>query len=230
MSSSVNIVRFPKTRSQQRDGAFYTPSQAARLARVPRQRVDAWRREGIIPKTVLAVELDGIEEEGYSFESVVFLRVLRMLRDYVPLEKAVLAIQRLVDRFGPPGPAWADARIFRGGRDVFVISSDEWGVTEATRGQKAAHELLFAEDFEQLRERADALLVPKKFQQHIEIDPQVKSGEPTVGGTTIRSIVLYRLRQKGYKPRQIQREYPALTLRQVKAAIDFERFLEYEAA
>lgn len=230
MASRAKIVDFPtRSKAHQAEG-FYSAAQAARLARVPRQRVDAWRREGIIPRTVLVVDPDGKQDTGYSFEGVMYLRLLRMLREYVTLEKAVRVAKHLVERFGPPGPKWADARIFRDSGNIYAISKDEWGVTEATRGQKAAHEVLFTEDFEQLRNRADALLVPKRFQRYIEVDPSVRSGQPVVSGTNIRSIVLYRLRQKGFSAEKIRQEYPALTLQQVKGAIDFERFLDYEAA
>src|SRR3972149_1519132 len=186
------VVVFPKApEPREREEAqatatgFYTPAEAARIARVPRHRLDAWRREGIIIPAISVVDFGGDEETGYTFQALVYLRVIRMLRDHVPLEKAVVAVQHLRDRFGAPGPNWADARILLSTGDVYAIRKDEWQVTVATRhGQKAAIELLFEEEFDQLRERADALLVPRRYQPFVEVDPSVRSGQPIVRETT----------------------------------------------
>ncbi len=59
---------------------FYRPADAARYARLPRQRLDAWRREGIVRPTLEADYDEEGESAGYSFDALVYLRVVRMLR------------------------------------------------------------------------------------------------------------------------------------------------------
>lgn len=147
--------------AEETPSGFHTPTEATRLARVRRSVLDAWR-EGIVRPTMRWVDEDGREHFGHGFEDVVCVRLLRMLRDQgISLEKAVNAVNELPKRFGPPGRRWEHARIFAQNRDAFVYREDEWRTTIATRkGQKVADEL-FGEQFGSLRERADALLVPK---------------------------------------------------------------------
>ena len=210
---------------------FYTPAQAARIARIPRRRLAAWRRAGIIMPTVHVTDLDGREEDGYDFDALVYLRLLRMLREQrVPLERAVRAVRHLRDRFGPPGPDWASARIFIQGDDVFVEAPDAWEVTEATRGGQRVADVLFGPEFARLRERADALLVPDEYAVTVAIDPDVRSGLPVVRGTTLETAVIYRLHQRGLTPPQIRDYYPHLTPSQINGAIAYERFLDAEVA
>ena len=230
------VIVFPQrsrsAKSQRRVATgFYTSSEAARLARVPRHRLYAWHHQGIIAPTLEVVDFEGKEATGYSFEGIVYLRVVRMLRDYVSLEKAVKAARHLRERFGVPGPAWADARIRLEAGDVFAIRRDEWEATVATRsGQKVDVVILFGEEFEQFLDRADALLVPRQYQPFVEIDPGARSGQPIVRETTIPTSLLYRLRLRGYSYARLRDEYPGLTLDRIKGAIAYERFLDAEAA
>lgn len=227
---SSKVVKFPKrdTRRENPVG-FYIPADAARLARIPRQRLDAWRRMGLIPRDLVFVGFSGDEDEGYSFESLVYLRVVRMLRQYESLQRAVDTVRHLIDRFGSPGPDWADARLLVEGSHVLVIARDEWQVTNVQHKTRLMHQIVFEEDFEQLRARADALLIPREFQEYIEIDPSVASGYPTVRGTAVRSSVLYALHSRDYSQKKIAQEYPFLNRAQIRKAVDFEHFLDYSA-
>jgi uncharacterized protein (DUF433 family) len=231
----TKVLEFPGPRitapTDGRDATgFYTPAEAARLARVPLHRLSAWKREGIIFPTLHAEDFEGREADGYTFEAVVYLRLLRLLRERtIPLLTAVRSLKHLRDRFGPPGPDWADVRIFVQGHDVFVEGRDEWEVTEAHRsGQKAATGLM-DEEFDHLRRRADALLVPREFQPYVQVDPAVRSGRPVVLGTTLPTAVLHAMRQRGESLRAIRAAYPHLSLAQIKGALNFERFLDMAA-
>jgi len=210
---------------------FYTTTEAARLARVPIRRLYAWKREGIVMPTLEVRRLDGRESVGYTFEGLVYLRVVRMLRDYASLEKSVIAATHLHERCGPPGPKWADARIKREGGELLVLIGDEWKGTVATRrGQKVMPEILFGETFEQLQRRADALLIPAEYQPFVEINPSIRSGHPVLCGTSLESIVLYKMRHRGKTYTEIAKEYPFVTARQIKGAVAFENELTAAAA
>jgi hypothetical protein len=173
-----NIIQFPLQRADVNiTRGFYTAKQAARLSRVPRSTVSTWANKGVVVPDVTWTDETGKDNPGYTFSGLVYLRLIGMLRkESFPLRKAVNAIFHLTDVFGPPGSSWGNARIFSDGRDLWVDHRNEWGVTAATRrGQKAAHEL-FGPQFALLRERADALLVPRSFGRHVEIDRSVKNG------------------------------------------------------
>jgi uncharacterized protein (DUF433 family) len=185
----------------------------------------------------LAIDEDGHEESGYTFEALVYLRLLRMLRDHsIALHKAVEGIQSLRERFGSPSRAWGDVRLLVQGGQVFVHRADAWEVTAATSEQRAARHqkampyVLFGREFEQLKERLDSLLVPDRFKASVEVDPEARSGLPVVAGTTIRTGLLYGLRMNGYSYKRIQEWYPHLTLTQIRMAVTFERFLDAEVA
>jgi uncharacterized protein (DUF433 family)/DNA-binding transcriptional MerR regulator len=219
-----------------RSVGFYTSRDAARLARVPRHRVDDWRREGIVVPTVKVRGDNGEEELGYTFEAIVYLRLLRRLRETdIPLLKAVEALKSLRERFGPPSRKWGDVRLFLYGGKVMVHKADEWELTTASsrspvlRQQKAIPTMLFGEDFERMRERVDALLLPPKFLPYIEIDPEARSGQPIVRGTTITTSLVYRLRRHGSSVKDIVSSFPVLNANQVKAAVAYETLLDTEA-
>jgi uncharacterized protein (DUF433 family) len=229
------VIEFPRSRgtmaAEADTSGFYTPAEAARLARIPRRRLSAWRREGIIFPTVTATDFDGRRSEGYTYEAVVYLRLLRMLRDRnIPLFNAVKALKHLHDRFGPPGPHWEQVHFLVHGRDVYAEDKDQWEVTIATRGGQKAAPPLFDDEFAQLRDRADALLVPREFQSSVQVDPSIRSGHPVVRGTTLPTAILYAMKQQGETLRSIRAAYPQLSPAQIKEAIHFERFLDAAAA
>jgi uncharacterized protein (DUF433 family) len=229
------LLTFPAPSASQPDHlketGFYRPADAARIARIPRQRLTAWQHEGIVvPRLKIQVD-DEPAEWGYTFTEVVYLRLIRMLREHnIALEEAVKAVKHLEARWGPPGPAWGDVRIFTQGRHVYVEGKDEWEVTDATEGGQKVATTLFGEEFARLRDRADALLVPVQFRPFVEIDPSVRSGLPVVRGTTIETSVLYGLHEQGHSYQNIHEYYPIVSLAKIKGAIKYEDFLEAEAA
>jgi uncharacterized protein (DUF433 family) len=237
MEAAMPLIQFPLKRdnravtTETEATGFYLRPDAARIARVPAQRLDAWRREGIVRPTLRFVDESGKQLTGYSFAELNYLRVIRMLRDErnVPLEDAVRAMEHIVDRCGPPSPAWADYRIILAGRHVLVLGRDEWRTTVATMyGQKLMEELL-GPQFEELRERTDALLVPTRYSKTVQINPRVASGMPIIRGTRIETRVIYRLSQSA-SPSAILRDYPVLKMEQIRGALQWEKFLDLEAA
>ena len=80
------VLEFPGSRaaaaSDRADAlGFYTPAEAARLARVPLHRLTAWKRESILFPTLHVEDADGMHADGYTFDAVVYLRLLRVLRE-----------------------------------------------------------------------------------------------------------------------------------------------------
>jgi len=226
------IVKFPVRKSGSDDAlGFYTSLEAARIARVPVHRVYAWKREGIVLPTVEEIDSEYPERVGYTFDAVVYLRVVRMLRDKgVSLPKAVQVVKHLYERFGAPGPDWENARVFKFNREIVVNAKDEWESTLATKGGQKVGELLLGEEFALLRERADALLVPDQYQRFIEIRPETRSGLPVIKDTTIQTATIYKLRERNLSLAKIREHYPHLQTDQIKAAISYERLLSAEAA
>ena len=214
--SRSNVIQFPL---QKREGAslnmpqgFYTRREAARLARVPLATLSLWRTRGIVVPTSEWIDEDDKETQGYSFEGLVYLRLVRLLRTQdFPMRAVVAAVNHLREVFGPPSPRWEEARIFSDGREVWVDHKNPWGVTSASRkGQKAA-QVLLGPEFALLKQRADALLVPADFTRHVEVDPGIRNGLPVVRKTTIQTATIHSLHRHRLTYKQIGEYYPYLS-------------------
>ena len=231
--SDGKVIQFPL---QRRGGpswymaqGFYSRKEAARLARVPLATVSLWGTKGIVVPTSRWIDEDDREIQGYSFEGLVYLRLVRLLRTQeFPMRAVVDSVNHLRDVFGSPGPKWEQARIFSYGREIWVAHKDTWGVTSASRrGQKAA-QVLLGPEFASLKQRADALLVPGDFARYVEVDPSIRNGLPVVRKTTIQTATIHRLHRTGLTYKRIGEYYPHLSRNQIVRANRFEQFLDSE--
>ena len=212
---------------------FYVPGDAARLARLARSTIGYWAREGIIVPTLSWTNEDGDEREGYSFDDVLYMRLVGLLREKHPMRDVVRALEYLTDTLGPPGPRWSKAVVFSDATNVWtVLQEDKWGplssrvLAAATRGGQQAWPELFGTDFRRLQERADALLVPETFARYVEVDPAIRNGAPVVRTTTITTALIHSLMMQRTPIQTIAGYYPVLNQRQVRQADRFEQFLD----
>jgi DNA-binding transcriptional MerR regulator len=207
---------------------FYTPLEASRIAQVPLWTVNSWKRSGIvIPSVEWLDEYDKVHI-GHTFETVVFLRLIRLLRDKgFSLREAVKAIKTLRDRLGVPSKRWGDAKIFTDKRDIYVQDNrDGWEVTVATRSHQKIADFLFGKEFELLKDRADALLIPKQFLNYVEIDTSIKNGLPIVLDTSVPTNLIHKLKLQGYRYLDISDMYPFIALNKMRGAEGYEKFLD----
>lgn len=207
---------------------FFTPAEASRIAQVPQWTVNSWRRGGIvIPSVEWIDELDKVHI-GHTFETVVFLRLIRMLRDKsITLLESVKAVNQLRRRFGVPSKKWFNVKIWVAAKDVFVNDyRDGWDSTVLTKGHQKVAEFFFGEEFRLLKDRADALLIPEQFMQYVEIDPAIKNGLPIVLGTSVTTSLIHKLRQRKCNYRDIHDMYPFIPRNKIIGAEKYEIFLD----
>ena len=224
-----NVIPFPSQDLEEPTG-FYTASEAARIARVPRWIVDDWRQAGIVKPTIRWVDEDEHAHDGYSFHALVYLRLLREMRsNHVSLETAVTKLAAIRDRFGPPGKNWQGIRIFSQLGDVYVAGQDDWGTLVMTRNDQKLGDVLLGEDFARLRDRTDALLIPLAFSKYVEIDVAIKNGHPTLIGTAVETATITKLRGQGMSLDQIRNYYPYLERRLLLGANRYELSLSRAA-
>jgi len=206
---------------------FYTPAEASRIARVPQWTVNSWRRQGIVIPSVEWVDEQANVHAGHTFETLVFLRLIRMLRDkHVTLLNAVEAMKLLRERFGTPSTTWAEIKIVVYLSGVYVDRKDEWGTTSLTKHHQKLAELLFGEEFRYLKERADALLIPNEYLDYVEIDTSIQNGLPIIHDTSILTSLVHKLRQQEYKYSDIQEMYPFLPRAKIIGAEEYEILLD----
>lgn len=215
-------------RASRKPQGFYTSAEASRIAQVPDQRVRYWRRSGLIVPSARWIDESDTEHLGYTFETVVFLRLLRILRHKgISLYDASSAVKRLKDRCGTPSKRWSQAKIWVDAGEVFVYDGrDTYGTTSVNRGHQVVAELIFREEFALLKQRADALLIPREFMVSVEIDPAIQNGLPIVRGTKILTGTIHYFMQQGYTLTDVEEMYSFISGRRIIGAEKYETFLD----
>ena len=221
----INLAEYrrPNTEPQ----GFYLPRDAARLARVAPTTLAYWGREGIIVPTLAWTDDDRKTKDGYSLSDVLYMRLVAILRLNHPMRDVVYALKHITDRVGPPSPLWANV-VITPDADVWVeVLDDKWGQTSAMRGGQRGWPEFFSDEFQRLRERADAFLVPREFANHIEVDPAARNGAPIIRSTTITTNLIHTLRKQGISIGEITEYYPTLNRVHVAKADRYENFLDF---
>lgn len=222
-----SVIEKPRNHKTQ---GFYTLSEASRIATVPHWTVSNWTHNGIIVPTAKWIDELNNKHLGYTFETVVFLRLIRILREKdISLLKSVNTIQQLKRRFGSPSKKWADARIFIDNEDAYVYEKndmDKWGTTVATKYNQRVAEFIFGEEFVLLKNRADALLIPSQFMDSVEIDPTIQNGLPLVLDTKILTSAIHMLSLQGYETYRIHKMYSFIPEDKIIGAEGYEKYLD----
>ena len=210
------------------DQGFYSKATAARLTRVPISVLRRWDKIGIVSPKTLWTNEQGKESYGYTFEGLVYLRLIRMLREMKPpfsMRKVVDTVSYLVDMYGIPGPRWVDARIVSDGRELWVRQP----VTAAASrsGQMPlARFVYFDREFEVFARRADAVLIPWSFMRWVEIRPTLRNGMPVIKNTGIETAIIHAAFRQGLTAGDVRSYYPFLTIPQIRHSEEFELSLD----
>lgn len=155
----------------------------------------------------------------YSFEDVVGLRTLAMLRERVSMQHLKEAATRLKAHNGKP---WSQLTLYVLNGEVHFKRPDSGIIEGAVSGQYGATiplESVATEmraKAEELKKR-DPATVGKFDRKRF-----VMGGAPVIAGTRILVESVRSLADAGYTPAQILREYPDLELADVHAAMEFD--------
>ncbi len=203
---------------------FYSTEQVSRLAGIPKRTLYLWKRKGVITPSVRIIDSDGNVDEGYSYSDLAIIKLLRALKiRKLNLRSAVVVFRHLYDRFGVPnGEGWADAHVYIINKEVFAQKPDGWDTTSATkRGQKAEMRVLG-----QLSEEEGALLVPKRFSDYVEINPDIMDGEPVLKDTRVPTSMLTTLKEEGMSIEELATLYYPISALAIENAIAFEKQID----
>ena len=218
------------------DSGFYGPVEACRLTRVPLSTLRYWVKAGIItPSRRLVGAQTRVCRDGYSLADLGYIRLLHQLRTRgVPTEDAVRFLNAMLDMIGPPGPSWAEVRVWVDGKRVYLFEAGEWATMEAQRLTRRGAALqrvadtFFGDAFIGLQGSADSILVPPELLEHIEINAEVIDGEPVIRGTRIPTRTVQKL-ASARSTSEILEMYPFLTCDQIKSALEYEQYLDRAA-
>lgn len=200
--------------------AAFSSEQAARLAGLSKRRVEYWDSEGVFHPSLR--HADGVPfNRIYSFQDLVALRTLAMLRERVSLQRLRKVGDWLKSNYDQP---WSALRFYLDGdRIVFVDPSTGHYVSTEPRGQAefryeledVAHDVTVRFHEMQKRRTEDVGQITR--------NRNIMRNAPVIAGTRIPSEIIWQFHEAEYTPEEILREYPQLSIDDVNAAITFEQ-------
>ncbi len=217
-----------RSTSENQHPGFYSTSQVARLARVPRRTLHAWKIKGILKPSIQIIADGEVIDEGYSYADLTILRLSRAIRDKkLNLRSVCVALRHLIDRFGHPDGGWSNVNVYIANNHVYAEKLDEWDVTAADRGGQKVETLLFDDIFNILRDLDEDgdILLPKGFSQCIAIKPNVMGGEPVIKNTRIPTVTIATKHRKGTSIDRLVDLYRPVPRECIERAIEYEEYL-----
>ncbi|MGC6329893.1 DUF433 domain-containing protein [Rhizorhabdus sp. FW153] len=201
--------------------AFSLP-QASKLTGVPEARLVDWDRECFFIPSLAYEDRRSPYSRVYSFEDLVGLRTLNILRDRVSMQHLKKAALRLKQHSGKP---WSDLTLYTLNDEVHFKNPKDGKIEGVISGQYGAT-IPLESIAEELREEANKLRERDRDRVGtIERHKFTMSNAPVFGGTriTVASVVSYL--DAGYSVQEIIEEYPDLTREDVEAARRFREGL-----
>jgi DNA-binding transcriptional MerR regulator len=153
----------------------------------------------------------------YSFEDLVGLRVIALMRAEVPLQELRRVGRWLHDHRG----SWTGRTFWIRGKRVYW--DDDEGLRIGTRRPDQV-EMPIAMDkvTEDMRQAIARLRERSNQEGKVEKRRYTVGHEAVVAGTRIPTKAIWLLHRAGYDKTRIRKEYPRLTDRDVEAALEWE--------
>jgi uncharacterized protein (DUF433 family) len=198
--------------------AAFTEDQVTRLTGVSKRQLRWWDDRGFFPPAFAHEDRSEPYSRLYSFRDLVALRVLNALRNEhkVPLQE----LRRVKKRLSHMGDdLWTHTTLFVNNKKVAIRNPKSGMIEEVVGGQGVIRIALtvVASDMrkavEALRERG-----PEAVGQ-ITKQRGLLNGRPVFAGTRIPVGSVKAFAEAGYSEKQILREYPTLTIDDVRAAM-----------
>lgn len=197
--------------------SLFSAAQVRRLTGLSGRQLTYWDETDFFPPTHTG---DPGERFGrvYSFEDLVGLRVIAIMRSHVPLQE----LRRVGDWLLNHRGSWAGRRFWIRGRRVYW--DDDAGLRVGTQRPHQAEIPIemdvvtedMREEIAKLRKRAPDQ-VGKLEQRRYTVGHKM-----LIAGTRIPTRTVWELYRAGYEPAAIQKEFPRLTNRDIEAALEWE--------
>lgn len=199
----------------------FTAEHVCRLTGLSSSQLRYWDKTKFFSPT-LVDSPSRIFHRIYAFRDLVGLRAIAVLRKRyrIPLQELRKVGEWLHKHYATP---WASLRFALAGRDVVFLDPKTGKPIEA-RGEGQVVAAFGLEPIaDEMREAAERL----KDRQANQIGSIVRNryvvrNSWVVAGTRIPVSAIWNFHEAGFSSRQIIREYPRLTSRDVSAAIKFE--------
>lgn len=202
--------------------AAFSLEQVSRLTGLSESRLVSWDQENFFQPSLAYEIRRSPYSRIYSFEDVVGLRTLCILRDRVSMQHLKKAADRLKQHSGRP---WSELTLYTLNREVHFKRPDTGKIEGAVSGQYGAT-IPLESVAEEMREKANDLRNrdPKKVGT-IERHKFVMGNAPVFGGTRIAVAGVKSLLGAGFSAKRIMEEYPDLERADIESAKTFREDL-----
>jgi len=199
---------------------FFNAEQVCRLAKISATQLRYWHETKVFEPTVL--DGAGAFRHVYSFRDVVGLRTISILRNKygVDLEDIRLIEQKLKTL---PESDWSNLMFYVGQDHRIYFKDPKSGDTIATNpmGQRPPFRMrAIARGVEKNLARIHRR-TPKEIGK-IERGRFVMRNDTVIAGTRIPTSAIWDFHKAGYSDDEILKQFPRLTLQDVRAAIQYE--------
>lgn len=201
----------------------FSIDQAARLSSLSPQRLMAWDRNGFFQPSYAAENRRLPYSRIYSFEDIVDLRTLAILRDVhnVQIEELRKAAAKLKE---DGGRSWTGRKIYVFRGKVAFDDPENGHPRNVTDGQYIQACIPLESVAQDMAARAqDMRGRPDGNIGHITRSKFVAGNQWVVAGTRIPTSAIAEFAAAGYNTSQIIAEYPDLTEKDIKAALKHEK-------
>lgn len=200
----------------------FTAEHVCRLTGLSARQLGYWDKTEFFSPTLVENFPGRRFSRIYAFRDVVGLRTIGILRNNHRIPLQVLREVGAWLRREHDTP-WSSLRFFLAGRQV-VFADPHTGATIEPRGLGQNVILIALEPIaNEVRQAADDLR--RRDQQQfgrIIQNRYVVHNAPVLAGTRIRTEAVWNFHEAGFSDEAILKEYPRLTLDDVRAAIEFE--------
>lgn len=198
--------------------AAFSLDQVSRLTGLSVGRLIDWDASNFYRPSLAYEKRRSPYSRIYSFEDLVSLRTLSLLRQRVSMQHLRKAAEKLKHHSGKP---WSELTLYVLNKEVHFQQPRGGAIEGAVSGQYGATIPLQSVAAE-MQDRAEALKSrdPNTVGK-LEKNRFVMGGEPVVAGTRILAASVRALADAGYSPQEILAEYPDLQLADVHSVLNF---------
>ena len=195
----------------------YSAKVAARVARIPSQRFQAWQKANLLRPRKFRYGKK--VENTYTYDDLLLIRLIVRLKERGIRPKAIRNALNTIEYMNGGDPtAWKRVGMYVSDDFIVVVdpSKEGWNPIAASEGPQRMALVFFPELIQELQSE---LVPPDRF-RHIGVDPDVLGGYPTVKGTRVSTSAVMSVLDSGGNPKEM---YPFLNDEQVKEVEDYER-------
>jgi len=200
----------------------FTVEQASHLSGLSRTQLASWDRSAFFQPSYFEENRRLSYSRVYTFRDIACLRVLHVLRNESRVSLPELrAVKEKLSHLGED--MWAKTTLYVLNRKVVFDNPETRHKEEIVTGQGIVNIPLkvvtgqLKKEVEELRKRDSSSI------GRIDRERGVAQSRPTISGTRITVDTIKSFGEAGYTAEQIQEEYPSLNIRDIEAALNFEK-------